>query len=236
MPSGLDTVLLPGLDGTGRLFKALIDALPQQIATSVIAYPVDLPLGYSELTTHVEGLLPRGRRFAIVAESFSGPIAIRIAAARPEGLVALVLAGSFVQHSIRLIPTWLKPIIGSYLFRLPPPAWLVRRLAVGPDAPDDLVTETVGALRPVKPKVLARRVQDALAVDVAKDFRQIAVPVLYLRGTQDRLIAASVVGALSRLRPDLEFATLDAPHFILQRRPVEAAGLISKFLLRYAEI
>jgi pimeloyl-[acyl-carrier protein] methyl ester esterase len=168
MSSGLDTVLLPGLDGTGRLFRPLTDALPQQIKASVVAYPADSPLGYSELKTYVEELLPRDRPFSIVAESFSGPIAIRIAAARPKDLVALVLAGSFVQHSIRLVPAWVKPIIGPYLFQLPPPAWLVRRLAVGPDAPDDLVAETSAALRLVKPNVLARRVQEALSVDVCR--------------------------------------------------------------------
>jgi pimeloyl-ACP methyl ester carboxylesterase len=170
-----------------------------------------------------------------VAESFSGPVAISIAAARPEGLTALVLAGSFVQHAIRL-PAWVRPVIGPYLFRSPPPAWLVRRLATGPDAPDDLVAETRAALRMVKPNVLARRVQELLSVDVAGDFLNVTVPMLYLAGTRDRLLGPAVENALKRLRPDLEVAALEAPHFILQRRPAEAAEVIENFLLRRAAI
>jgi pimeloyl-[acyl-carrier protein] methyl ester esterase len=231
MCAGLDTVLLPGLDGTGRLFKPLTDALQPQIRASVVAYPVDAPLGYSELTTYVEGLLPRRRPFSIVAESFSGPVAVRIAAARPEGLVAVVLAGSFVRCPVRY-PAWMRPMIGSYLFRSSPPAWLVRRLATGPDAPDDLVAGTLDALRLVKPNVLARRVQELLSVNIAADFLKISVPILYLTGTQDRLLSPAVVRTLQGLRPDLEVAALDAPHFILQRRPAEAAEVIANFLLR----
>jgi pimeloyl-ACP methyl ester carboxylesterase len=70
----------------------------------------------------------------------------------------------------------------------------------------------------------------------ADDFREVTVPVLYLTGTQDRLLAPAVVRALQGLRSDLEVAALDAPHFFLQRRPAEAADVISRFLLRCAEI
>ena len=34
-------VMLPGIDGTGRLFKPLVDALPRQLRASVVAYPAE---------------------------------------------------------------------------------------------------------------------------------------------------------------------------------------------------
>jgi len=41
----LDVLLVPGLDGTGRLFSPLLAELPRTIAPSVIPYPaVPLPL------------------------------------------------------------------------------------------------------------------------------------------------------------------------------------------------
>jgi pimeloyl-ACP methyl ester carboxylesterase len=73
-------------------------------------------------------------------------------------------------------------------------------------------------------------------VNVADDFLEIAVPILYLTGTQDRLLVPTTVETLKRLRPDLKIATVDAPHFMLQRRPAEAADVISKFLLHCAAI
>jgi pimeloyl-ACP methyl ester carboxylesterase len=78
------------------------------------------------------------------------------------------------------------------------------------------------------------RLREALAVDAADDFLAVSLPMLYVSGTQDRLLAPSTVDALQRLRPDLEVAAIAAPHFVLQRRPAEAADLIADFLARRA--
>jgi pimeloyl-ACP methyl ester carboxylesterase len=157
MPTPLDTVLLPGFDGTGRLSRYFADALPPQLTPSVIAYPPDAPESYSDLEARVRSLLPSDRAFAIVAESFSGPIAIRIAAKRPKGLVALVLVGTFVHNPVRFAPTWMKSLVGSYLFHIPPPAWMVRQFVAGSDAPGELMSEALAAWCQVKPGVLAMR-------------------------------------------------------------------------------
>jgi pimeloyl-ACP methyl ester carboxylesterase len=236
MPTLLDTVLLPGFDGTGRLSRCFMDALPPRLSPLVIAYPSDVPESYSDLETRVCSLLPSDRAFAIVAESFSGPIAIRIAAKKPKGLVALVLVGTFVHNPVRFAPTWMKSIVGNYLFHIPPPAWMVRQFVAGSDAPDELVSEALAAWRQVKPGVLAMRLREALTVDAADDFLVVSLPMLYVRGTQDRLLAPSTVDALLRLRPDLEVAVIGAPHFVLQRRPTEAAELIANFLVRCTSV
>ena len=49
-------VLLPGLDGTGKLFTRFLDALKasnDDVDTRVIAYPTDRPLGYEALEARV---------------------------------------------------------------------------------------------------------------------------------------------------------------------------------------
>src|SRR5882724_3945896 len=73
-------VLLPGLDGTGKLFADFIKVLGSRVSTMVVAYPSDHPLGYDELEELVRSALPQNRSFVVLGESFSGPIAIRIAA------------------------------------------------------------------------------------------------------------------------------------------------------------
>src|SRR5258706_6807633 len=95
----LPTLLLPGMDGTGRLFSWLVAELPRQIAPRVISYRTDEPLGYRDLEKRIA--IP-DEPFAIVAESFSGPLAIRIAAKRPKHLRAVVLVATFIRSQ------WLK--------------------------------------------------------------------------------------------------------------------------------
>jgi pimeloyl-ACP methyl ester carboxylesterase len=231
--ASLDTLLLPGLDGTGRLFRAFVEACPSTIEPRLVAYPADAPLGYAELDQLIWRALPAGRPFAIIAESFSGPLAIRIAARRPAGLVAIVLVGSFAEPSVRWVPAWLRPLIRSYLFRLPPPAALIRHFAAGHNAPAAFVADVQAAMRLVRPDVLARRVHELLSVDVTGHLAGLKVPVLYVAGKQDRLLKPHIVDRLKRLHPDLETSTLDAPHFILQRQSAAAAALIADFFERH---
>lgn len=49
----LKLVLLPGLDGTGLLFKPFVSALPSSAETLIITYPPDEKLSYKKLTEHV---------------------------------------------------------------------------------------------------------------------------------------------------------------------------------------
>lgn len=229
----LDTLLLPGLDGTGRLFTAFLEACPPSLRPKVVAYPSDKSLGYAELEQIVWRTLPSNRPFALVAESFSGPLAVRIAAKRPEGLVAIALVGSFVSPSVRWVPSWVKPLVGGYLFRAPPPAWLIRHFAAGRAASDAFVADVLKAIHLVQPDVLAHRVREVLIVDVVEDLLRLEAPALYLAGAQDRLLKPGIAGRLKRLRPDLETSVLETPHFILQTRPVEAATLIADFFQRH---
>jgi pimeloyl-[acyl-carrier protein] methyl ester esterase len=218
MPEGLRAILLPGLDGTGRLFDPLLKELPADLRAEVISYPTDAILDYAALEQFVEAALPRRDPFIIVAESFSGPLAIRLASRRVTGLIGLVLAGSFVRRPIPLpraaITQYLLPLALSPLF--------LRLFLVGTDASDALIRETLAAIRLVSPSVLVERARQALTVDVTAEFVQCAVPTLYLQGTRDRLVGPRIVRQLQRLRTDLRYIPLDAPHFVLQLRPAES--------------
>ena len=84
-------VLLPGLDGTGKLFSEILKALEGRVATLIVDYPKDVSLGYDELEVLKVrcAALPDDRPFVLLGESFSGPLAIRIAAHPPPGLCGL---------------------------------------------------------------------------------------------------------------------------------------------------
>ncbi|MEO7323268.1 MAG: hypothetical protein ABIW82_00405 [Dokdonella sp.] len=98
-----DLVVLPGLDGTATLRSAFVNSVAAEFdSITVVSYPRDKVLDYSELEAFARAALPLDRPFVLLGESFSGPIALSIAAKPPSGLVGLVLSTSFAKSPIPL--------------------------------------------------------------------------------------------------------------------------------------
>jgi hypothetical protein len=70
-------ILLPGFDGTGTLFAPFLRALPPGIEPVVVTYPADRNPSADELVGFVLKRLPESEPFVLIAESFSGPIALK---------------------------------------------------------------------------------------------------------------------------------------------------------------
>ena len=87
-------IALPGLHGSTALFEPLGAHCPDDIALQTHELPSDVPASYDELEQLIAARLP-DEPFCLVAESFSGPLAVRLAS---SGRVkALVLCATFVQ-------------------------------------------------------------------------------------------------------------------------------------------
>jgi pimeloyl-[acyl-carrier protein] methyl ester esterase len=215
-------VLLPGLDATGLLFTAFADQLQPEFQTSIVDYPTHVRLDYAALEARFD--LP-SEPFILIAESFSGPLAIRLAASKPPHLQGLVLAASFARCPSKLLKLF-APLLRPQMFRMAPPDALLRWALLGADAQ----VLDLGALRQaimrVAPDVLAARLRAIAAVDVTAEFMQLRLPTLYIAGSSDRLVRNAVATDLQRAKPDLEIAILNAPHMVLQRRPAEAAAAV----------
>lgn len=225
----LDVLLVPGLDGTGRLFAPFLAALPRTIAPSVIPYP-PAAVTLEAIEEHVASRLPAGRPFAIVGESFGGLVTIRVAARRPPGLQAVALVASFLRRpGPRVPPFVLRAFLRPPLLRCASRPSLLRP-AMFAGAAGGMVRQASEVLRSLDPRVLADRARIALGADVREAFRSLDCRLLHLRGSRDRLIAARCAAEMKALRPDLQEAVLDAPHLVLQARPAEAAGILADFL------
>lgn len=225
----METWLMPGMDGTGRLFAALEDHLDPALRARAMAYSSTEPLSYEALAAALE--LPAS--VALVAESFSGPLAIRLAAEHPDKVRAVVLVGSFVRCPIRLarwIPGWLRRVVGHVMFRLPPPTAAVRWALAGRGASRALMTELLTVSKSIAPEVMAHRLEQIITVDAREALAGLQAPMLYLAGRQDRLVGPRALEEIKALRPEMAVVELDAPHLIAQRRPAEAAELINSFL------
>jgi pimeloyl-ACP methyl ester carboxylesterase len=215
-------VLLPGMDGTGTLFRPLLDTLPPDLNATVVEYPRDEVLGYDALLERIP--IP-SEPFIIVAESFSGPLAVRLAARELPQLRGLVLAATFVR-SPRAIPRW---AVAPLIFSVPPPDAALRWALLGDDASAGDVALLRAAIRSVQPNVLAHRLREIAKVDVSGELRGCRVPVLEISASRDRLIPRTLSSEFSHL----EHVELDAPHLVLQRCATQAAQHIVEFARRH---
>jgi pimeloyl-ACP methyl ester carboxylesterase len=123
----------------------------------------------------------------------------------------------------------LRPMLGA-IFALPAPAFIVRRLLAGREAPAALVEEIRAAVGSVRSEVLSARARAALAVDASDALRACRLPLLYLGGTDDSILRRDVPDELRAIQPGAELRFLVAPHLVLQSRPREAAAALREFL------
>lgn len=217
-------ILLPGTDGTGLLFKRLLTEL--RSATLVIDYPVNELLTYEQLEKYVRERLPIDQSFIVVGESFSGPIAVALAADPPSGLSGIVLSASFASSPWPLASIWRRLVA---LMPSRPPAKLASFALMGSHATPELESDLERALCKVQAQVLRHRLRCALSVDFRPKLMRAKVPLLYLAGKRDRIIPNRCGLDVKRLAPDACVQSIDAPHFILQCQAKLSANVIEGF-------
>ena len=225
-------ILLPGLDGTGDLFLPLLSAIPPNHSTRVISYPPHQPLSYDDLLTRIDDQLSADENIILLAESFSGPLALRYAALNPAHIRAVILCASFIRSPV---PRWLRFCITSLSFYLPPPSIALRHFLLGHSASPELVRALKRAIRKIRPAVLARRLKEIFDIDCSTALKQCPAPILYLAATHDALVRQSSISAIRAIRPDVHVVTLPGPHLLLQTHPAAAWRAIQQFLKTTAE-
>ena len=225
---GLHFVLLPGLHGTGQLFEPLLRVMPPEVRRQVIAYPTDRALGYGALLRLIEEQTRAWDEMVVVGESFSGALALRLAAAHPARVRAVVLCASFIFPSVPRVLCYLGAPLA--LTPMPLPGVGIRCFLSGFRAPRELVRATRSAVWAVRTHVVSHRILQVSALNASEALRQCPAPILYLAGARDRLVGVRGVRRIQRIRPDVRVRTLDAPHLVLQVRPAEAWAEMARFV------
>jgi pimeloyl-[acyl-carrier protein] methyl ester esterase len=224
-------VLLPGLDGTGDLFAPFVAAARGTFELQVVRYDHAEDQSYERLAQSVAPQLRFDRDYVLVAESFGGPLALRLAAEAPKRLASLVLVASFVRSPLSLAQNLALPLAARALAHPPADAWAARRFMLGDDAPEALVTATLGALRSVPASVLRARLSTLASCDQASTYLHCMQPMFYLQAARDRLLGPHALQLLAYLRPGLVIETIDAPHLLLQHAPHAALEQLRRWLI-----
>ena len=216
------------MDGGGELLHDFIAALDGDPANIVIRYPPDRPMNYTELKTFVCAHLPKNGPYVLLAESFSGPIAISIAASGPPGLAGLILSSSFARNPRRALSV-LRPFLSIIPLKLVPTR-LLGLFALGRFATPIHRQKLSKALAAVSLSALRTRARSVLDADVTPILRHVSVPVLYLRATKDRIVPSDCGETIVRATPRARVVEIEAPHFLLQVAPKQAAAAIKEFI------
>jgi pimeloyl-[acyl-carrier protein] methyl ester esterase len=223
-------VLMPGLDGTGLSFEPLLPFLPANAKITIVRYPKDLLLSFEETVECAAAQIPEGNPPIVIAESFSGPVAIQMIGSGRIKAKALILCATFAKSP--------RPIIWCILrfLRLP--------LLIRPEMPKqffkfvigekNLIAELLPLWKKVHTDVPARVMNQRLKminqVDVTKWLEKLPVPCCYLQAVNDRVVPSSCVEDIKICTPLLEVKKINAPHFILQAQPKECLDAIEEFI------
>lgn len=221
-------VLMPGMDGSGELFREFVAALQEGTAVQTLRYPTDRWVPYRELAMELLRVMP-AEPFVLVAESYSVPLAIVVASMRPEGLRGMVLFAGFATSPVR---GWKRDVgmrMAKAVSHLTLPGFVAEWMLLGQDAPKRLVDEVTAAVSWVDGRVLAARVREVLMVDVLRKLAEVSVAILYVQPTQDRLVDAACIEDLRMVKPARTVA-IDGPHLLLQREPGLCAEVVMGFV------
>ena len=225
-------VLLPGLDGTGDFFQPLLEALGTAVRTQVVRYPVDGAYDYATCEAIVRAALPRDVPYVLLGESFSGPIAIALAASdpAPEGLVGIILCATFAVNPRPRLSV-IRPLLPFLPFHGTGSSLRLSRFLVLGRWITPAIRELHQRILSMVPATTIRaRLLTVVDCDVREELSRVRIPILCLAGRYDRLIPKSAGRTLRRLAPAAIVVELDAPHCLLQCEPRQAAVQIVEFL------
>ena len=226
-------MLLPGLDGTGDLFAAFADALRPDFDVRIIRYPVARKRSYTELVDYAEAEIPHDRPCVLLGESFSGPIAIHLAARGVLPVAGVVLCVTFARYPIPGLAKldWALDVLPvaairqSRLFR-----HLMRR-----HISEKLLHDIDQTTAKVVPEVMLARMREVARMDATEPLRKIKAPLLYLRARHDNVVPAAAAHYIRRCRSDVQIVDFPCSHFLLQTMPQEAAEAMRQFISRLPE-
>lgn len=216
-------VLLPGMDGTGELFREVLAEL-YPLDAHCLPLPSEGPQDYERLSTTLESSLPN-EEFILVAESFSGGIAAHLSTKCLPNLKAIIFVASFLSA-----PRKITAYIASFLplqrlTNFPFFNMICRSVFLGRNASNSKIDAFKRVLLSVPQGVLESRLK-VIAASRYSGF-ETSLPSVYIGATNDMLVSSSKRAEFRVAYPKISFVEVEGPHFILQAQPKKGAAAIA---------
>ena len=220
---------MPGIDGTGISFEPLRPFLPVGIVPTVISYPADRALDFEETVEHAARQVPGDPDF-VLAESFSGPVAVALLASGLIRTKGLILSATFARAPrpglMRILP--LLPM--EFILGLPVPDAVLARILGGGKAARVILPLWREVKARVPAKILAHRMRIVGRIDVRGCLSRLTMPCLYIQATKDRIVPPPSVADFEASVGNLRVKRIEGPHPILQVEPQASAEVIADFI------
>lgn len=218
-------LLLPGLNGSNRLFTPLLPHLPGNLTVECLELPEEGAQDYPSLADALQPKLG-GTPFVLLGESFSGPLARMLAQRCPAGLRGVVFAATFAEP-----PSPLLSLL--QLLPLPPAALLarrrlIRRFCVGRNASEALVDLIADEVRRLPAAQIQARLKTLARL--REPTTPLTVPCLSLVPLNDRLVSMRARASVAAGCANIRTKEIAGPHFLLQSRPEACAAAIAAFV------
>lgn len=219
---------MPGLDGTGLLFDRFLAELPPEFRTLVIAYPNAGEATIEEHAAIAKSLIPK-EKITILAESFSGLVAMNLLRSGDVEVDKIIFVASFVQSPRPIIRSLspLFPLLGKAVKFVPKATLRIFCLDSRSSEADLIKLKNV--IAQVNPATIAARLE-RISSARATHGEPLDVPAYYLEATLDRLVPKSAGETLMFQFKECISIPIVGPHFLLQATPMECAKVVANIL------
>jgi len=220
----LKIILLPGLDGTGMLFKGILEVLPKALNIQVFCLDELEGDSYAKKAQYLAEHLQSTELF-IVVESYSGPIAYELCNILGSNVKQIVFLASFISapsslsRCAHLIPTF--ALQASELNM-----WLLNKIGFAGAGSDSQILDVFKSISFANKAKLKNRLQNIS--QLRKPQNPHATPVVYIKPTNDILVNNRAVDEVKSVFNNTKVITISGGHFIAQTNPIKCADIIKK--------
>ncbi len=215
-------ILLPGMDGTGKLFDPLIKLLPEAIDKEVIPLS-SLKEGDAESQAYEIARRLGEEQIVIFAESYSGIIAYQLCQINTLNIKHVIFAASFLSRPSYFSRFGYLAPLSIIRFNLLP-EFLLSWLFFGSVHRIELVKLFLSALQLVSNTTLKRRLKN-IACMVEPD-KTIQTACTYLQASNDKLVNKKAIISFQKLCINLHVKQIIGGHFIAQSNPEKCLEVI----------
>ena len=217
-------MLLPGMDGSGLLFKPLLDELNHD--AQVLALSLKGEQTYQHQLNKLMDIIG-DKKVVLFAESYSGYLAYLLALLKPENIQHVIFAASFITN-----PTWLTRFYPMLPFSLLKTKWmpdsLINHICFNRLAGPELIELFHQSLQTANNIILRERIKNIAYLP--KIPPKLKTPCTYILPTKDCLVSQHAVRQLVNACENIEVKSLVGGHFIAQTHPNECGNIIKKVM------
>jgi pimeloyl-ACP methyl ester carboxylesterase len=186
--------------------------------------------GYEDVLEVVRRATAEFAEFYVLGLSFSGPLAVMLAAEEPKRVKGVILAATFIRvprpalKRLRLACN--GPMLWMWRICRRVPIWAFK------SRHDPLLADKAETLRRVPARCFAGRVRALIDIDVSSALRRCRQPILCISFRGDRVVPYRNVEDIMREAPSATHATIPGGHFTGCTNSGLLATEVEQFLAR----